>query len=181
MGNSFQDQFLKLGLVDKKQVSKAKKQKHQKKKQKVAKKQVVIDENVLLAQDALEKKKRRAQKLNRQRENKLKKREDAAAIKQMVEKNRLEKSGTGVAYRFSDTGTINRVFVSEEAAGQLSSGQLAIVRLGAQYEVVPRDIGDKISALDAKILVVINSSSGKDEKDPDDPYAEFEVPDDLMW
>ncbi len=181
MGNSFQDQFLKLGLVDKKQVGKAKKQKHQKKKQKVAKQQVVIDENALLAQEALEKKKRRAQKLNRQRENKLKKREDAAAIKQMVETNRLEKSESGVAYRFSDSGIINRVFVSQEVAAKLSSGQLAIVRLADQYEVVPRDIGEKISALDNKVLVVINTSSDKNDKDPDDPYAEFEVPDDLMW
>ncbi len=49
MGNSFQDQFLKLGLVDKKQVNKSKKQKHQKKKVQIPKKQVVVDENVLLA------------------------------------------------------------------------------------------------------------------------------------
>ncbi len=181
MGNSFQDQFLKLGLVDKKQVSKVKKQKHQKKKQKSAKKHVVVDENALLAQEALAKKKVRAQELNRQREEKLKKREVTAAIKQMVEKNKLEKDDNGVAYRFNDLGKIQRMFVKKEMADQLSSGQLGIVGFGNSYEVVPRTIAEKIRDLSDKTFVLTNRSPGAKELNPDDPYSDYEVPDDLMW
>ncbi|MBW1635935.1 MAG: DUF2058 domain-containing protein [Deltaproteobacteria bacterium] len=181
MGNSFQDQFLKLGLVDKKQVDKAKKKKHQKKKKKIPKKQVVVDENVLLAQEALAKKKARAQELNRIREEKLKKREELAAIRQMVEKNRLEKDDSGVAYRFNAQGKIQRIFVKKEVADQLSSGQLAIVGQGKSYEVVPCSIGEKIRALDKKSFVLVNSPAVTKESESDDPYAGYEVPDDLMW
>lgn len=181
MGNSFQDQFLKLGLVDKKQVNKAKKQKHQKKKEHIPKKQPVIDENVLLAQEALAKKKARVRELNRQREEKLKKREETAAIKQMVEKNRLGKDDNGIAYRFNVMGKIQRVFVKNEIASQLSSGRLAIVGIENSYEVVPRAIGEKIKSINQHIFVLVNSSGDKKELESDDPYAGFEVPDDLMW
>lgn len=181
MGNSFQDQFLKLGLVDKKQVNKAKKKKHQKKKEQIPKKKVVVDENALLAQQALAKKKARAKELNRIREEKLKKREEAAAIKQMIEKHRLERDENGSAYRFNKLGKIQRIFVDNEMAARLSSGQLAIVGVGNFYEVVPRAIGEKIQTIDGQTFVLINSADDKKEVDTDDPYAGFEVPDDLMW
>ena len=181
MGNSFQDQFLKLGLVDKKQVDKAKKKKHQKKKQKSPKKQVVVDENALLAQEALAKKKARAQELNQIREEKLKKREVMAAIRQMVEKNRLKKDDSGVPYRFNAGGKIQRIFVKKEVVDQLSSGQLAVVGLGNSYEVVPCLIGEKVRALDKKSFVLVNSPAITSESEADDPYAGYEVPDDLMW
>ncbi len=181
MGNSFQDQFLKLGLVDKKQVSKAKKQKHQKKKVQTPKKHVVVDENALLAQEALAKKKARAKELNRQRDEKLKKREEAATIKQMVEKHKLKKDDNGSAYRFNALGKIQRIFVDKEMVAQLSSGQLAVVGLGNSYEVVPRTIGEKILIINAHTFVLVNRSTDKKEVDSDDPYAGYEVPDDLMW
>ncbi len=181
MGNSFQDQFLKLGLVDKKQVNKAKKQKHQQKKKKIAKKQLVVDENVLIAQEALAKKKVRTQELNRQREEKLEKRAKIASIKQMVEKNRLKQDDKGIAYRFNAHGKIQRLFVDREMAEQLSSGQLCIVGLGKSYEVVPRTIGEKIRDLSGKTFVLINIPASKKEELADDPYADYEIPDDLVW
>jgi len=181
MGNSFQDQFLKLGLVDKKQVNKAKKQKHQKKKEQIPKKQVVVDENALLAQAAQAKKKARAKELNRQREEKLKKREETAAIKQMVEKHRLDKDDKGSAYRFNAQGKIQRIFVNKEMAAQISSGRLAIVGFGNLYEVVPRAVGEKIQVMKDDVFVLINGPVDKKEVDSDDPYAAYEIPDDLMW
>ncbi len=181
MGNSFQDQFLKLGLVDKKQVNKSKKQKHQKKKEQVPKKQVIVDENVLLAQKAQAKKKARSRELNRLREEKLKKREEAAAIKQIVEEHRLEKDDNGSAYRFNALGKIQRVFVKKEMAAEISSGRLTIVGIGDSYEVVPRAVGEKIRAIKDGVFVLINSPADKKEVDPDDLYAAYEVPDDLMW
>ncbi len=180
MGNSFQDQFLKLGLVDKKQVNKSKKQKHQKKKVQIPKKQVVVDENVLLAQEVQAKKKARARELNRLREEKLKKREETAAVRQLVEKHRLEKDDKGSAYRFNALGKIQRIFVDKEIAAQLSSGYLAVVGLGNSYEVVPRAVGEKIRAIKGD-FVLINSPADKKEVDSDDPYADYEIPDDLVW
>jgi len=179
MGNSLRDQFLKLGLVDKKKVNAIKKQQHRKKKKERAGEQPV-DENALLAKAALEKKQARARELNRQREEKLKKRETAAAIRQMITVNMLEKDESGIQYRFNAGGKIQRIFVSVDMADRLSSGQLAIVMLGDKYEVVPRNIAEKILKLDKSVFVLINIPEQKQKSD-NDPYAAYEVPDDLMW
>ena len=183
MGKSFQEQLLQLGLVDKKKVGKAKKQQHQNKKQnsKAGKKHVVVDENALLAQQAEEKKKARVRKLNRQREAKLQKRAEDAQVKQFVEQNKLEKDDRGIAYRFNVSGKIQRIFVTKEIADQLSDGRLGIVGLAGQFEVVPRATIEKIQSVSNRVFVNINAASSKADSDPEDPYAGFEVPDDLMW
>ena len=31
------------------------------------------------------------------------------------------------------------------------------------------------------MIVILNERTGDDMDDPDDPYAEYKVPDDLMW
>jgi uncharacterized protein YaiL (DUF2058 family) len=183
MGKSFQEQLLQLGLVDKTKASKAKKAQHQNKKQnaKVGKKHVVVDENALLIQQVEEKKKARARKLNLQRDAKLQKRAEDAQVKQLVEQHRLEKDDRGIAYRFTVSNKIQRIFVAKELADQLSDGRLGIVSLADQHDVLPRAILEKIQAINNRVFVTINAASSKEGLDPEDPYAGFEVPDDLMW
>ncbi len=181
MSNPFQDQFLKLGLVDKKQVNQSKKKQHQKRKQQAAGKQAVADENALRIQQQQEKKKIRDQQLNREREAKLKKREQLGAARQIVERHRVGKSQDGIAYRFTDNRKIQRVFVSEEVADKLSRGILAIVKVTGEYEVVPKDAAQKIEALGLGLFVFIAESTANNEQDPDDPYAQYKIPDDLIW
>jgi uncharacterized protein YaiL (DUF2058 family) len=183
MGKSFQDQLLALGLVDKKKAKETKKQQHQTKKKnaKVSRNKQVIDENVLLAQKAEEKKKARARKLNQERDAKLKKREEAAQIKQFVEQNRIEKDEKGMAYRFNVSGKIQRIFVAKEVADRLSDGRLGIVVLAEQFEVLPRTVVEKITAINNQMIVILNDRTGDEVDDPDDPYAEYKIPDDLMW
>lgn len=183
MGSSFQDQLLKLGLVDKKQVDKAKKTQHTERTKKEGKKQPPpIDENALLAEQALAKKKERARQLNLEREEKLKRREEAARIRQMIETNCLPKDERGVAYRFVDQKKVFRIFISQELVDSLSRGGVGIVRLGEQYEVCPAEVVRKIRNLDAKVVVMLNEPVRKSEGSAgDDPYAGYEVPDDLVW
>lgn len=182
MGKSFQEQLLQLGLVDKKKIGETKKQQHKKKKQKTkgGTNQQDVDENALLARQAEEKKRARARQLNQEREAKLQIRAERARIKQLVENNRQEKDGKGIAYRFNVEGKIQRIFVSKEMADQLSDGRLGIVRLEEQFEVIPREIVRKILSINDKIYTNLNVA-GNWQTDPDDPYAAYEVPDDLIW
>lgn len=180
MGSSFQDQLLKLGLVDKKKIDEAKKTQHKKRKKKAVKRQQPVDENKILAEQALAKKKERARQLNLEREEKLKKREEAARIRQMIETSRFERDDKGVAYRFVDHGKIFRIFVSQELVDMLVAGKAGIVRLGDQYEVCPADVVKKIEDADPATVVMLSESKKKDD-DEDDPYAGYEVPDDLVW
>lgn len=183
MGSSFQDQLLKLGLVDKKQVEKAKKVQHTKRSEKVSKKRAPqLDENALLAEQAQARKRERAQQLNLEREEKLKKREEAARVRQLIESNVLPKDEKGVPFRFVDQKKVFRVFIGEELVNRLSRGSAGIVRLDDGYEVCPVDIVKKIEAIDSSVVVLLNAptASGSDVEE-DDPYAGYEVPDDLLW
>ena len=172
-----------MGLVDKKKAGETKKQQHQNKKQnsKAGKKRIVVDENALLVQQAEEKKKARTRKLNQQREEKLQKRAEDAQVKQLVEQHRLEKDDRGMAYRFTVSNKIQRIFVTREVADKLSDGRLGIVGLAEQYEVVPRTIIEKIQSVSDRFFINIKAALKTEGPDPDDPYAGFEVPDDLMW
>lgn len=186
MGKSFKDQLLALGLVDKKKVAEVKKKEHRAKKTKGKKgsQGKVADENALLAQKAEEKKRARARELNREREAKLQKRAEDARIKQLIEQHKIEKDADGVAYRFNVSGKIHRVFVSQEILGQISAGRLGIVGSitgGEQFEVVPKEVLTKIKEINNSIYVNLVTGTSNDPEDPDDPYAEYKVPDDLMW
>jgi len=185
MGKSFQEQMLALGLVDKKKASQNKKQKHQSKKQQAKKGKLkpVVDENAIIAQKALEKKKARAQQLNKERDEKLQKRANEARIKQLIEQNKREKDASGVAYKFNFKGKINRIFVAQDVADQLSRGVLGIVALGNGFEIVDKATIQKLSEIDPRLFFVLISAEdgAKKEADPDDPYAEYQIPDDLMW
>ena len=185
MANAFQNQFLKLGLVDKKQVSETKSQKHkQQKSTKVAKgKPTIAEENVRIQREAEEKKKARVRELNRERDEKLQKRASAATVKQMIEQNRLKKDEKGPAFRFNMEGKIYRVFVEKETSDKLGRGVLGIVRIpgsGGVFEVLPRVILEKIRSLDSSLFIHL-ARAQEETADADDPYAAFQVPDDLMW
>ncbi|MNP63046.1 hypothetical protein D3C76_1583930 [compost metagenome] len=69
---------------------------------------------------------------------------------------------------------------------QLISGRLAIARLitdknpDGEYAIIPAIVADKIAQRDES-SIVLNAELSKEAKDEDDPYADFVVPDDLMW
>jgi uncharacterized protein YaiL (DUF2058 family) len=185
MANAFQSQFLKLGLVDKKQVAETKsKKRKQQKSTKVAKgKPTTAEENLRIQREADEKKKERVRKLNLERDEKLRKRASAATVKQMIQQNRLKKDDKGLAFRFNMEGKIYRVFVDKETSDKLGRGVLGIVRMpgsGEVFEVLPRAILEKIRSLDSSIFIHL-ARAQEETADADDPYADFQVPDDLMW
>jgi len=63
---------------------------------------------------------------------------------------------------------------------QLSRGRLAIVFVNDAYEVVAEGVARKIMERDESAVVVLHDRKSDDQGD-DDPYAGYEIPDDLMW
>ncbi|ENC42616.1 hypothetical protein ECP02999175_0366 [Escherichia coli P0299917.5] len=49
-----------------------------------------------------------------------------------------------------------------------------------EYAIIPASVADKIAQRDAS-SIVLHSALSAEEQDEDDPYADFKVPDDLMW
>ena len=179
MGNAFQDQFLKAGLVDKTKVDKVKRKKHKGTKQKGKNKEV--DENKQLAQKALQEKAERDRELNHQKEETAQQKSIVAQIKQLIQMNMLEEEEDDIAYKFTDNNLVKNLYVTEQVQKQLSNGRLAIVRLDAQYAIVPSPVADKIRLRDESSVVLCNDNTANTDTKDDDAYAKYQIPDDLMW
>lgn len=176
---SLQDQFLKAGLVDK---NKAKQANHEKTKQKKVERRTgtqSVDEVRLAAQETARLKAEQAREANAQRDAAATHKAILAQITQMVQKNRQSKGNGDIAYNFTHNNKIERIHVSAAVQAHLIAGRLVIVRQGDATELVPRVIADKIAERDAALVVRVNKSSAVVEED--DPYAAFQIPDDLMW
>lgn len=181
MGGSLQDQLLKLGLVDKKQVKKANVEKRQKHKQQRKNKTKTVDQAILQARNEEAKKANRDRELNRLREEKAQRKSIVAQIKQLIESNRQPKGDDDIPYSFLDRKKIRKIYVSKVVQQQLGDGKLAIVRLDGRYELVTTDIAEKISQRDEKLVIFCNKLQPDERADKNDPYADYEVPDDLIW
>ena len=179
MANAFQDQLLKAGLVDDKKLKKVKKDSYKKTKQQ-GKNSVVVDENKQLAKKAMAEKAERDRELNLQKKAEADKKAAVAQIRQLITMNAQSKDDGDVVYNFSDAGVVKKLYVSEQTQRMIVNGRLAIVKLDAAYELVPVAVADKIAQRDDSYLVVRNDHQEQVE-DEDDPYADYKIPDDLMW
>jgi hypothetical protein len=174
MSMSLRDQLLAAGLVTKKQVQQTSQQKHQKKNQPGR-----VDEQKLAAEQARAAKIARDQELNRQQQEKAEKKARSMQVKQLVEQNRLPKVQSFEFYNFVDGKKIRAVEVDAPMRERLSRGELAIVRHEGHYAVVPAAIADRIRERDERAVIPHNVA--KTTVDPDDPYKDYVVPDDLIW
>ena len=176
---SLQDQFLKAGLIDQKKVKQANQEKTKQKKIERRTGTQSVDEARLAALETQRKNAERARELNAQRDAAATQKAIRAQIVQMVQQNRQSKGGGDIAYNFTHDNKIKRIYVSAAVQAHLIAGRLVIVCQGETTELVPKVIADKIAERDAAIVVRVNKTST--EIDADDPYAAFQIPDDLMW
>jgi len=176
MANSFGDQLLKAGLVNKDQLNKAKKSKHRQKKQN---KPATENEAAASARKAAADKAARDRELNLQQKEALERKAIQAQIRQLVEMNRVTRDAGETGYNFQDGTAIRKIYVPEEVHEKLVRGLLAIVRFDDGYEVIPSVVAEKIKLRDTSCIV--SSAEKQPETDGDDAYADYKVPDDLMW
>lgn len=169
---SLQEQMLKAGLIDKKKLKKAgkttKKSRTQAKEAKAA-----VEENRI---SQLEKDK----ELNRQRDEDAQQKAFISQVKQLIEMNRLDRNNGDIGYNFTDGTTVKKIYVDKLMQAQLVNGRLAIARYLDGYEVIPAAVADKIALRDQE-SIVLNNVVDESIIDEDDPYADFVIPDDLMW
>ena len=176
---SLQDQLLKAGLVDKTKVKLANQDKSKQKKVERRTGTQSVDEARLAALETQRKNAERARELNAQRDAAANQKAIMAQIAQMVQNNRQSKGNGDIAYNYTFNSKIERIYVSAAVREHLVAGRLVIVCLNGGVELVPRVIADKIAERDATLVVRVNKSSAEVEED--DPYAAFQIPDDLMW
>jgi uncharacterized protein YaiL (DUF2058 family) len=158
MGTSFQDQLLKSGLVNKKQVKKISHEKRANRKKNQGENASPEINKALEEKLAKEKRNR---KLNQELNKEKKKRENLAQVRQLIETNRLNIEDYDEPYYFALGKKIKKLYVNKEIARRLSLGQLAIVRLDDHFQIVPAKAAHQIASRDQAALVVLHS--------PEDP------------
>lgn len=168
--------MLKAGLVTSKKMAKV---------QRTAKKSRVQARE---AREAVEENKKaqleRDKQLSEQQKQAVLSKEYKAQVKQLIEMNRIVIARGDIGFNFTDDNLIKKIMVDKPTQTQLINGRLAIARLvnngENDYAIIPASVADKIAQRDAS-SIVLNSALSKEEQDEDDPYADFKVPDDLMW
>tara|TARA_B100000446_G_scaffold14559_2_gene12500 strand:+ start:3367 stop:3885 length:519 start_codon:yes stop_codon:yes gene_type:complete len=172
--------MLKAGLVDAKKAKQNQKDKRKAAKVQKKSKQEVVDETKLQAQKVREEKAAKDRELNAQRQAEVERKAIAAQIKQLIEMNVQSKGGGDIAYNFTDGKQIKKLYVTAELQRLLTRGRLAIVKLGESYELVPTPVAEKIAERDSSAIVSLAEVS-TEAAEEDDPYADYQIPDDLMW
>lgn len=175
---TLQEQMLKAGLVTSKKMAKV---------QRTAKKSRVQARE---AREAVEENKKaqqeRDKQLSEQQKQAVLSKEFKAQVKQLIEMNRIPLSKGNITFNFTDNNVIKKLEVDKTTQAQLINGRLAIARLAVdnkpegEYAIIPASVAEKIAQRDAG-SIVLHSALSQEEQNQDDPYADFKIPDDLMW
>jgi uncharacterized protein YaiL (DUF2058 family) len=205
MAGSLQDQFLAAGLVKKQKAKNIQTAKKKAAKQSRANKTELVGEAAELANKAQEAQRKKSQDLNQKRKLESEKKSVQAQIRQIITLNSIVKAPKDLhedelaKYNFTHNSKIKTLLVSSENHDLITRGVVAIVSLEVsdnnkeiEYYLIPATAAQKINQRDSRIVVLLNdfltkdgsnkvSDKGSNNTQEDDPYAGFEVPDDLMW
>ena len=184
MGKSLQDQLLAKGVARPKQAKKARREKAAR--DKAARQQGAATDapdtaREIAAAEAAKRERDRA--LNAEQKRRREARERDASVAQLIEGHAVAAQGDAddaVQYNYHIGDAIRRIAVSDRQRRDLAAGRLGIVRHGGRAVLVPREAAERIAAL---MPEAVWRARPEDDPapDPDDPYADYPVPDDLMW
>ena len=180
--NPLQEQLLKAGLVKKSKVAEVARLQN---KARHAKGPTGPDEVRLEAERARIEKIERDRALEAERKAQARVAELRAQARQIIADKKLPVLGES-EYRFTADGAIRTLLVNEELRRMLASGAVVIVRLGERYELLPRAAAEKVRERDADMIVLDHGQAGGGgseaaTSEDDAYYAQFQVPDDLVW
>ena len=181
--NPLQEQLLKAGLVKKSKVAAVAREQDKARHGKGG----ATDAGEIQREAARvrEEKAERDRALAAERKAEARVKELAAQARQIVLDKKLARAGDS-EYRFTADGAIRTLLVNDDLRKQLSAGALVIARLGDRYELLPRAAGEKVRERDASMIVLDHGQAAGTEpsaatSEDDAYYAQFQVPDDLVW
>lgn len=179
-GNPLQEQLLKAGLVKKSKLAEIAREQN---KARHGKGPAVPNDIQRDAERARVEKAERDRAIEAERKAQARTAELRAQARQIIEDRKVPRTGE-VEYRFTAHGAIRTVLVNDDLRRKLSAGALVIVQLDDRYELLPRMAADKVRERDAGMIVLDHgqgTDTGTATSEDDAYYAQFQVPDDLMW
>lgn len=180
--NPLQEQLLKAGLVKKSKVAEVAREQN---KARHAKGSTSASEIQREAERARTEKVERDRALAAEQKAQARVNELRAQARQIIEDRKVPRSGES-EYRFTADGVIRSLLVNDTLRKQLTCGALVIVRLDERFELLPRPAADKVRERDPGMIVLDHGQAADAEasamsSEDDAYYAQFTVPDDLVW
>jgi uncharacterized protein len=182
MSDSLRDQLLKAGLVDEKKLRHLR-QGGKKGRGGGKARPETGNTRTPAVHEARAQQAERSRDLNRKREEAAQRKALAAQIRQIILDHRLAREDADQVYHFQHGDRIRSIHVTAEQRDGLVRGQLGVVTLGGGYELLAPDALGKVRERDAARVIVFNGpdDGAATRTDTDDAYAEYRIPDDLMW
>jgi uncharacterized protein YaiL (DUF2058 family) len=181
MSNSLRDALMKAGVANKPQAQKARAEVRKKnRKARGGKPAQEQDGAAAAAAQAQAAKAARDRQLNRERDLAREKKALKARIRALVKDKALNDPRADNPYNFVEGKAVKRVYVTAQQHKQLTQGTLAIAGVGERHYVIPIQTAEKLRELDPNARIHVSEPEPETEA-ADDPYAEYKIPDDLMW
>ncbi|BDU16454.1 DUF2058 domain-containing protein [Lysobacter auxotrophicus] len=180
--NPLQEQLLKAGLVKKSKVAEVAREQN---KARHAKAPAERNEIQVEAERARADKAERDRAIEAERKAQARAAELRAQARQIIQDRKVPRSGES-EYRFTEGNTIRTLLINDDLRKKLSSGALVIARIDDRFELLPRAAADKVRERDPGMIVLdhgLEAGAQADAATSEDDayYAQFKVPDDLIW
>ncbi|SES80754.1 DUF2058 domain-containing protein [Thalassotalea agarivorans] len=181
--SSLQEQLLKAGLTTKQKARQANSDKRKKQKQKRSGANVEQSMQEQVKQELAKSKADKLAKdaaLNAEKQQQLANKEAHQRKLQILEHHSLKDIDGDKEYNYNFEGKIKKLALDEQTYQALVNGRLAVCGLAGVSYVVTAETAAKLQTLDNDIVLVQNDKQ-ETAVDEEDPYADYQIPDDLMW
>jgi len=181
---SLQDQLLKAGLTTKQKTRQANADKRKKNKQKRSGVQHDASLQETVKQDLAKAKTEKQAKddaLNEQKKLQLAEKEQGLRIEQILVHHQIKNVAGDNEYNYTFANKIKKLSLNSITHKALINGRLSLCGLGDVSYLVTRETAEKLAELDPKVVLVQNDKMVDEQVDNEDPYADYQIPDDLMW
>ncbi|MGL4446239.1 DUF2058 domain-containing protein [Shewanella sp.] len=180
MANALQEQLLKAGLASKQKVRDVKTQKRRDKKARVD------DGSAALKQEVAEQKRLQAEKdkaLNEQRFAEATARGQVRGLISEFSKFAIKvPNHAEIKFNYTLENKIYSLYIDEKIQAELLQGHLGIIRYEDKSYLVPHKLAERVHLLVPQWCGYLwQQDESKAVVTEDDPYADYAIPDDLMW
>lgn len=181
MANALQEQLLKAGLTSKQKIKDVKTKKRRDRKSNVD------DGSAALKQSIAEQKASQAAQDKALNEQRFKEAEAKGQVRSLI--TELKRLAIGlperadVKFNYTIGSKIHSVYINDKIQGQLLGGHLGIVRHEDTSYLVPHKLAERVNLLVPEWCGYLwqASDSAAQVLEEEDPYADYVIPDDLMW
>ncbi|MFQ3175801.1 MAG: hypothetical protein ACJAYB_000843 [Psychromonas sp.] len=178
---SLQEQLMKSGLINKQKAQQVQTDKRRKAKQKKKKGSVEVSDMQISLNDQKQQNKQQDLDKNKETQAELALRAAHGKLIQMIAQH-CEKNYQGeIDYHFTYSNKVKRIAVDSKTQKGLIRGELAICVLNEAFYLINKEAAAILAEIDPSVLVALHDKQEPLAAPEDDPYADFAIPDDLIW